>query len=106
MMKTQSKVLVSILLCLVLIFPAAVSAAEPANPLVMAQQQVEREFARMDAALKKAAQKLGIVGLTGEPARAVLRELAWQAALAQPAAPFQHCTQRVKWPRSRRLPGV
>ena len=49
-MKTQSKVLVSILLCLVLIFPAAVSAAEPANPLVMAQQQVEREFARMDAA--------------------------------------------------------
>ena len=75
MMKTQSKVLVSILLCLVLIFPAAVSAAEPANPLVMAQQQVEREFARMDAALKKAAQKLGIVGLTGEPARAVLREL-------------------------------
>ena len=74
-MKTQSKVLVSILLCLVLIFPAAVSVAEPANLLVMAQQQVEREFARMDAALKQTAQKLGIVGLTGEPARAALLEL-------------------------------
>ncbi len=75
MMKTQSKVLVSILLYLALIFPAAVGAAEPANPLEMAQQQILREFARMDSALKKAAQKLGMVGLTGEPARAALREL-------------------------------
>ncbi len=54
--------------------PALSADAAPAA-LGLARQGIEREFGRLDAALKRAAQTLGQTGLTGGPARAALAEL-------------------------------
>lgn len=75
MMAKRFKGWMLLFVCLVLVFPNPVNAAEPDNSLALAQQRVTVELARMDAALKQAAQKLGVGGLTGDAARVTLREL-------------------------------
>lgn len=53
----------------------ALSANDAPAALSLTCRGIEREFGRLDAALKRAAQTLGRTGLTGEPARAALAEL-------------------------------
>ena len=62
-------------LCLTLLQPSLVSAAEPDNPAGLARERIAAEFSRLDVALKQTAEKLGTVGLKGEPARKALRGL-------------------------------
>ncbi len=64
-----------LLLCLALIQPSLVRAAEPDSPADLARERIAAEFSRLDVALKQTAEKLGTVGLKGEPARKALRGL-------------------------------
>lgn len=68
------------LLALVLLLPTLLlapfaGAAEPPPQLAEAGRQVAAEFARLDAALQRAAGRLSALGLTGPEARAVLAGL-------------------------------
>ena len=64
-----------LLLCLALVQPSMVSAAESDSPADVARERIAAEFSRLDIALKQTAEKLGTVGLKGEPARKALRGL-------------------------------
>ena len=64
-----------LLLCLMLIQPSIVSAAEPDSPADLARERIAAEFSRLDSALRQTTEKLGTVGLKGEPARKALRGL-------------------------------
>ncbi|NMC31433.1 MAG: hypothetical protein GYA36_03095 [Veillonellaceae bacterium] len=64
-----------LLLCLLLVWPANGDAAESEIPVDVARERIAAEFSRMDSALRQTAEKLGTVGLKGEPARKALRGL-------------------------------
>jgi len=72
MMKSMLYLLTAV--CLMAGLPALCAAEGPMS-LVTAQRMVTGEFQRMDAALKRAAERLGASGLTGDRARTALREL-------------------------------
>ena len=69
MMAKRFKGWMLLFVCLVLVFPNPVNAAEPDNSLALAQQRVTVELARMDAALKQAAQTVLVDRAAGQARR-------------------------------------
>lgn len=75
MMTKRAQLFACVLLCLLLVWPAGAGAAESELPVDVARENITAELARLDAALRQTADKLGTVGLKGEPARKALRGL-------------------------------